>query len=373
MHNEIFTFTFTYTNSWTNAGWGGDWLCVYNNKGKLYITGMKTAYISQGPCITHVNFNGYYGINKEVSFDATVHTTRANDYARTIQKLHYAFNSNVAFTNTPNAGCCLFRVGGPAGWEGWVAQKVAIGNADGLIKEIDVPPSLQLNDMFVDRLLLTGSGPWWIGFPKSGFVKPDAKGIAWKGIIIRKFMSNIAGQVSDSPSISLFLRQKQPNGQGSYVDALVTPPEGVQELIQGDTFDLDIEWVTFPYSSDDYYGGNEAFRAHLQENPASWKTIHREAVGNHLSVDIKGGEVVDKYPLIIRATGSPIDLTIHGGVGAVPIRFEGLKSRDLKLYDESGAPSNELYDLAYETKTFTYSLAFNLLLDNKQKTSWTLK
>ena len=254
-----------------------------------------------------------------------------------------------------------------------MAQKVAIGNADGLIEEIDVPPSLQVNDMFVDRLSLTGPGPWWVAFPKSGFVKPDAKGIAWKGIIIRKYVSNVAGQVTQSPSISLFLRQKQPDGQGSYVDALVTPPKGVQELNQGDTFDLDIEWVTFPYSSDDYYGGNEAFRSHLQENPASWKTIHREAVGNNLSVDVKGGEVVDKFPLIIRATGSSIDLTINGGVGPVPIRFEGLKSNDLKLYDESGTPSDELHDLAYETLTSTYSMAFNLLLDNKPKSSWTLK
>ena len=334
---------------------------------------MKTAYISQGPCITHVNFNGWYGINKEVSFDATVHTTRANDYARTVQKLKYSFNSDIAFTNSPQAGCCLFRVGGPAGWEGWVAESVVFGNADGLIEEMDVPTSVQVNNMFVDRLPLTGDGPWYVGFPKSRFIKTNTMGVAWKAIIIRKYVSNIAGQVSQHPRISLFARQKHPDEQGCYVDALVTPPEGVQKINQGDTFDLDIEWVTFPYSSDDYYGDNEAFKTHLQENPASWKTIHREAIGNNLSVEVNGGEVVDTYPLIIRANGPSIDLTITGGVGAVPIRFEGLTSKGFNLYDDSGAPSGELYDLAYETKTSTYSMAFNLLLDDKPSSSWTLK
>ena len=363
-----------HSHSWTNAGWGGDWLCAYDNKGrKLYVSGMKAAYLSQGPCLTHVDFTGYYGVERKVNLDATVHTSRTNDYARTIQKLRYTFNTTVPFTNAPNAGCCLFRVGGPAGWESWVASKVAIGNANGLIEEIDVPPSLQVNDMFVDRLPLTGAGPWWIGFPKSQFVKDQKQAAAWKAIIVRKYVSNIAGQVTKSPSISLFVRQKQPDGQGSYVDALITPPKGVQELNQGDTFDLNIEWVTFPYSVDDYYGENEAFRAHLQENPASWKTVHREAVGNNLSVDVSGGEVIEEHPLVIRGTESSIDLTITGGVGAIPIRFEGLKRKTCKLYDGSGTLTDELYDLGYDTKTSTYSMTFNLLLDGKPVSSWTLK
>jgi hypothetical protein len=66
------------------------------------------------------------------------------------------------------------------------------------------------------------------------------------------------------------------------------------------------------------------FRQHLTEYPNSWQTTYREAKGNKLAVTVSGGRVVQNYPLVIQAETPEVTVAIKGGVGAVPIRFEGL-------------------------------------------------
>ena len=80
-----------------------------------------------------------------------------------------------------------------------------------------------------------------------------------------------------------------------------------------------------PRMADDYYGPNETFRAHVTENPSSWMTTYREAIGNGLKVSVSGGTLLHNYPMIIQADQQEVAVSIEGGVGYVPIRFEGLK------------------------------------------------
>jgi hypothetical protein len=98
----------------------------------------------------------------------------------------------VAITNEPGTdGSCLFRVGGSALWEGWFCRKIALGNGDGLIEEIEVPSTLSVGDYIVDKMKMAGPGPWWIAFPDSGFKSHQkGMGIAWKALIIRNYKSN---------------------------------------------------------------------------------------------------------------------------------------------------------------------------------------
>lgn len=360
---------------WTNAGWGGDWLCAYDDAGrKLLLGGVKVGYLSHGPCLTEVKYVAYYGINTEVYLDATVHTLRTNDYARTIQKIRYDFNSTVAFTNRQNTpGSCLFRVGGPAGWEGWYCKRVALGNGDGLIEDLEVPSTLKVGDFFVDRKEMTGPAPWWIAFPESGFTSDQGDmGIAWKCLIIRSLNALVDGVTITSPSVSLYVRQH--HGGGYYIDAMLTLDPEISEFHQGDNVSFDSEWITVPYNANDYYGDNKSFQQHLQDSPKSWKTAFREAAGNKLSVTVDGGKVVSTYPLVISATDSVIKLDINKGIGAVPVRFEGLNSRKYQLIDDTQAErSVQWYETSFFPESQTYSMTFNLLLDDRPDTSWTLK
>lgn len=365
--------------SWTNSGWGGDWLGVYNKMGrKLFLGGVMVAYLSHGPCLTDVRYSAYYcsgSSSAHVDLSACVQTTRADDYARTFHRLRYDFNSTVSFINKPNSdGSCLFRVGGGVKWEGWSCSQIALGNGIGLLEEIEFPSTLAVKEFAIDRKALDGPSPWWIGFPKSKFRQRDQKGVAWKALIIRSFECVVnGGVVAKMPSISILVQAVYDDKDGYYLDALITPPLGVDVFNSGDYVKLDCEWITIPYSASDYYGSNQSFARHLEDNPASWKTIHREAAGNDLSVSIDGGDITNKYPLVVNVKRGQVSLSISGGIGAVPVRFEGLQSPNYHLRNGTDAGKcHELFDLCYDEVTLTYSLVFNLTLEDCPSSLWTL-
>lgn len=200
------------------------------------------------------------------------------------------------------------------------------------------------------------------------------------------------------------------------IDCLVVPPKDVVEFQPGDRVEMEIEWLAVPRDADDYHGPNEALSRHLAESPRSWKTIHREAVGNDLKVAATCGTLLRNYPIIarpekplswaekfvrklkgysnalagievpdfLRSKAPPeVDIDIEGGVGFVPVRFEGLKSIEgYKLYEKTGdklvpldqsVHGNDFWQTDYDAGTRTFSLSYNLPLDGKPTSSWILK
>ena len=83
--------------SWTDAGWGGDWLNIKDSaQDKYFPKAVKTSYLSQGPCLTDVRHSGYYGINREVGFMADIKTLRTDDFSRSFHRLEYDFEKDVS-------------------------------------------------------------------------------------------------------------------------------------------------------------------------------------------------------------------------------------------------------------------------------------
>jgi len=65
---------------WVEAGWGGNWLETKDAAGKSrFYTSVKTAYLSQGPCLSDVRYDGYYGKTREVDLQCTVRVPRCDD------------------------------------------------------------------------------------------------------------------------------------------------------------------------------------------------------------------------------------------------------------------------------------------------------
>jgi hypothetical protein len=349
--------------SWTDAGWGGDWLGMTNGvSDKLAFRDLKTAYLAQGPCLTDVRYEGFYGASREVALKAQVQTMRTDDYARTLNALKYTFRMH-----SPCAGAWFFKMGRTGDY---VTPQIAYGNKAGLLSEQTVPANLKPLDLFIDRVTLPGAGPWWVAFPGARHTNKRDWGTGSRALVIRSYKATMRGRVYTNPTISMPVHNVQKDGSGLDLDLLIVAPKGVTEFTPGDTVEFDAEWITLPRVADDYYGPNENFRKHLAEHPASWQTTYREALGNDLPVTVRGGQLLKRYPIVIKAESSVVEVTLKGGVGFVPMRFEGLESiNDFALIEVVGGKEvkfdqavhgNDFWQTDYDPAGKRWGLTFNV-------------
>lgn len=359
---------------WTNAGWGGDWLKVEDEQGqRQHPSELKTAYLAHGPNLTDVRYHGHFGSQPAVDFTANVQTLRTDDYARTFQKLRYTFKKKVS---TENAW--LFKMGRTSNY---AHPHFAYGNAQGLVEALDVPSDLQRGDSLLQQSRIAGEAPFWVSFPGGRQTRSDGKGNGYRALIIRDFRATLSSQVYTQPSISVPVYQSNSDGSKN-LDLLLTAPAGVEYFLPGDQIEMDLEWITLHREADDYYGPNESYRQHLLEQPNSWKTSYREAIGNDLQIEVKGGKLLNNYPIQIQAESSPITLKITGGIGYVPIRFSGLSDADgyslVQIVDGKAIPldqsvhGNDFWQTDYDAATQTYSHVYNLPLDQLEQSVWQL-
>jgi hypothetical protein len=263
-----------------------------------------------------------------------------------------------------------------------VTPKIAYGNGTGLIAENSVPLHLKPNELFVDKVTLTGSGPWWVAFPGAVHTSGKNWGTGSRALVIRSYRGLFDGKSYSNPTISMPVHRVQKGGRCD-LDLLLVPPNGVTQFKPGDTVEMDLQWITLPRVADDYYGPNEAFRTHLAANPRSWKTVYREARGNDLQVTVDGGVATHDYPIIIQASQTEIRVDIRGGVGAVPIRFDGLETPsgyvlcqdvdDRLVPLDQSVHGNDYWQTAYDAGSKTYQMSFNLPLDGVESSKWVLK
>jgi hypothetical protein len=359
---------------WSDGGWGGDWLSVKNSQGnKLLFNEIKTAYLAHGPCLTDVRYRGYYGAGREVGLQARVHTLRTDDYARTFHRLSYRFHRTISAD-----GASFFTMGGNSGF---VTPMIAYGNEAGVLVEKQVSPDSKKGGLLVSRATLPGKGPWWVAFP--GATNRDGRtwGTGSRALIIRSYHAVVGGTDCVSPTISMPVAHAHKDGSRT-VDLYLVAPDGVAEFRPGDTMTLDAEWITLPRVADDYYGPNEAFRQHLTEHPRSWQTVCREAKGNDLKLRVTGGAVRHQYPIIIQATAAEPTVRIEGGVGVVPIRFDGLATPSYSLFEtvddrlvplDQSVHGSDFWQTDYDTGTGTYRMTFNLPLDGKMSSLFVLR
>jgi hypothetical protein len=287
---------------------------------------------------------------------------RTDDYARTLTALKYTFRAD-----SHAGGVWFFKMGRTYDY---VTPQIAYGNKDGLLSEQTVPANLKPLDLFIDRVTLPGAGPWWVAFPGAKHTNDRDWGTGSRALVIRSYKATMRGRVYKNPTISMPVHNVQKDGRGLDLDLLLVAPKDVTEFTPGDTVEFDAEWITLPRIADDYFGPNEEFRKHLAEHPASWKTTYREALGNDLPVTVRGGMLLKRYPIVIKTESSIIEVTFKGGVGFVPIRFEGLESiNDFALFEVVGGKEvkfdqavhgNDFWQTDYDPAKKRWSLTFNV-------------
>jgi len=355
------------TWGWTDAGWGGDWLGIYGaDKKKLTFAGMKVAYLSHGPCLSDVIYSGAYGSDRSVLVDARIQFPRTDDYGRTFQRLKYRFQREMG-----TAGSYLMRR-----HAGAADRVVAYGNAEGLIEEKRVTGGINKDDLLIPPTELKGPGPWWVAFPDR-----DQPPTGYVSLIIRDYACSFGGKTGQNPF--LVSRVASVAGDKASLETWIIPPPDVKSYQPGDWVDLDAEWVHLVTEADNYGGANEVYRRHLAKNPRSWTTTYREVKGNDLDVAVDGGTLLQTLPIIVKAKKQQVTVSIQGGVGHVPIRFEGLATADgYAIYEvvngeekrlDQSVHGNDYWQVDCDAGSNTYQLSFNLPVDGKPSSNWVLR
>ena len=356
---------------WTDAGWGGDWLGVSDAAGqKLTFTGMKAATVAHGPCLTNALYHGSYGTDRSVALDAHVQVPRTDDYGRTFQKLKYVFTQNISAADS------YFLRRHARAFDG----SIAYGNADGLLAEVPVTAATKPGDLLVPPTKFTGPGPWWIAFPKrSRRGKPDW-GFGSVSLVIRDYQATFGGKDFPEPFVQARVTKVE-DGEAMLETWLVPPPE-VTAFQPGDRLTLDTEWVHLHRNADDYCGTNAAYRQHLEAHPQSWQTTWREVRENSPVIRVEGGSLKERLPAVIQVQQPTVTMHVTGGVGFLPVRFEGLKSSTSFTLTEriNGADKpldqavhgQDFWQTDYDAKKGTYSISFNLPVDGKKTSTWVL-
>ncbi len=359
---------------WTDAGWGGDWLGVFDNNGKkLALAGIKTAYAAPGPCLSDVAYRGAYGSDRPVLLEARVQLPRTDDYGRTFQKLTYRFRAPLAATNSWFMSKSYYAT---AADETDSGQEIAYGNVNGLIATCPVPAEPEAGDWLIPPTELHGPGPWWVTFPNH-----DPAHTGYIAMVVRDYRAVLGGRTYENPFLEVRVAGQR-RGSAT-LKANIVPPPQVTAYQPGDVVELDTQWLHLVRTAEDYGGANAAYRRHLEKYPRSWKTTYREVVGNKLRVTVSGGTLRSQYPIIIEPRRPEVKVTIRGGIGHVPIRFEGLDAADeYAVYEQTGGRlvkldqavhGNDYWQTDYDPATGLYQLKFNLPLDGKKTSHWIFK
>jgi hypothetical protein len=131
-------------------------------------------------------------------------------------------------------------------------------------------------------------------------------------------------------------------------------------LLPGDFIDATLELVVFPGDASAYYGPDAAFRHALAGSADSWRLVLREAAGNDFSITTRTGRITLPYPLSVQTSASgAADLTLHGGLGHIPVSFTHLPSpHGFSL--AAGNSREQHWQTDWDAETGTWRATFNV-------------
>ncbi len=344
--------------SWTNNVGGGDFFRFFDPSGaRQFHTGMRTAYLSQGPCLTEVTYAGRIGSG--IRHHATVSLGRTDDIVRGTYRIRLDVSAP-----TPFSRFVIFQAGADT-YSYTSERKLAHGNETGLIREWDATWG---GDVYRGAPVeATGATPWISLHEAVPRNDPASEG-AWanRGIVIREWKARLGGQPA-----SPWIAERGAGARGtpsSTIDLL--PPPTVRQLEPGDFVEATIEHLIVPQFAADYYGPNQALRAALTKDGNSWRMIHREAIDNDRKITMAKGALLRRYPDIrIAASQGAAEFTISGGLGYVPLTFTGLASPSGHTLYIDRAPlnqavhGNDFWQTDYDPQSATWSLTYNVPLD----------
>jgi hypothetical protein len=348
---------------WTNNVGGADFLIYYdkNNKKQWHIM-MHTLYRRYCPNFTEVSFAGVTQDYK-VKLQYTVSLYRCDDITRGIYKFRYDVLEPVDFSRF-----VIFQCGGDD-YSYTGERRFAIGDESGLIKEWDT--RWGGNVYRTQPFELSGEVPWLSMHEAASRDKSKSGAWANRGVIIRNWKAQLGGK-----SANPYVAERGAHVRGEDTSLFdILPPDGLNQLLPGDFVEAEVEHVVVPQFAKDYYGTNKNLHLALQKYEDTWRMIHRDAIGNDLSVKVKTGKLLRSYPIMIELDkAQSVEFTVIGGIGYVPITFCNLNRYDnwkLVQIDEDGKEividqsvhGNDFWQTDYDPVAKRWSQTYNVNLD----------
>lgn len=347
--------------SWTSNVGGGDFFRLFDASGKRVPSArVRTAYESQGPCLTEVTYAGKIGEGLEHRI--TTSLGRTDDLVRNTYRVRLDVTKPTAFSRF-----VLFQAGADT-YSYTSERKIAMGNESGLQREWQTQWG---GDTYrTPPVECKGSVPWISLHDAVSRLKENEKG-AWanRGIVIRAWKAVLGGKPAGP-----WMAERGVNLHGqptSTVDLI--PPPNVKELQPGDFVEATIELIIVPQFARDYYGPNESLRKALVGHENTWKMIHREAVENDRTVVVNVGKLRGIYPAVaIQSEADQAEFSLQGGLGYVPVTITGLSTANSGVLLINDQPldqkvhGNDFWQTDYDVATGRWSRTYNVpITDSK--------
>jgi hypothetical protein len=335
---------------WT-ANYGGcDFLRYYDGANtRRFQKRIRTHYQRYGPNLTDVTYAGLTDdSNIEFQYGASLY--RSNDFSRGRHRIRYDVKKESPITRMVffQLASDNYNYGG--------GDTHAYGYANQL-----TPTAQWTTTDVTTPTELTGSLPWFSTLNCPLDPKMSQTG-ATRGFIIRSWAARINGKDGVKPHFV---------SKGSCID--LVPPPGVTSLQAGDYVEAEIERVYFGQDASAYYGGDPHFSTAMQSYGNTHNLVIREAIGNHLAVNVSQGTLEKSYPIQIGTLNNAAQFTVARGIGYVPVTFTGLSDyRDPRLEELVGTtwvPVNQavhgkdFWQAEYESHSESWQITFNVKLD----------
>ncbi len=340
---------------WTHNVGGGDCFRLFDLEGqRVWPVRMRTAYQRYGPCLTEVTYAGRIGDTIEHS--TTMSLARTDDIVRGVYRLRMDVHQPTDFSRL-----AIFQIGADT-YSYTGERKMALGNEAGLLREWDTQWGGERYR--TEPLECTGRVPWISlheAVPRRA--AEDRGSWANRGIVIRGWKARLGGKQA-----AAWVAERGARARGVDTSTLdILPPPGLTRLEPGDFVEATIEHLVIPKRAEDYYGPNESLRDALRQHQNTWRMVHREAVGNDRCVEASVGTLEARYPAIaIRTADGAAEFTLTGGLGFVPITFNGLTSPrgyTLSLDDQpldQSVHGNDFWQTDYDPLAGQWSRTYNV-------------
>jgi len=305
--------------SWTHNVGGGDWLRLFDAQGgRVPPTGMRAAYLSQGPSFTQVVYSGRLG--EAITHRTDVHLARSADLARASYRVRMDVIRRTDFSRL-----VLFQVGADT-YNYSRDRKLAVGDAAGLLREWSATPGGDINRG--SPIEMSVSTPW-VSLHDAIWPKGASEAGAWanRGFVIREWKARLGGR----DCRPWLVERGSRSGEAAATSIDLVPPPDVRALEPGDFAEFLVEHVVIPQSASDYYGPDDSLLAALGSS-SGWQLVHREAVIGVRQVEVARGRLLTIYPaVVVEANRNVAELRLVGGTGHVAVRIAGLTADPAEL------------------------------------------
>ncbi|NLR93308.1 hypothetical protein [Flammeovirga agarivorans] len=350
--------------SWTPNVGGGDFMRVYDEKGtKHKIKRIKSHIKRNCPNLTEVTYTGVTS-DDAANYSLTASIMRNDDYVRGVYTLEVEVNDTFNFDRL-----ALAQFGSET-YSYSVENKIAWGNAEGLIKEMN---NIHKEKQYTNKdLIIEGKNPWFSMHEAKNMESNNYAVWGNKGVVLKEWSAKIGGQ-KIAPRFSTYSSSKT-RAKEPVTLVEVNLPSDIKQLHKGDKIRMVMELCVFPQEAKSYYGTNEEFRKALVKDENTWRLMWRESLQNDVKVKVKKGKVVRNYPLKIQAKNNEVSVDLANGLGYVPVTVSNLsdykdfnftfKYEGKEIVFDQERFGNDYYQVDYDPTNKTWEVTFSVPTDN---------